>query len=140
MELFEKNKPEKTFAQISHVTMGMRAVVQLLHQKKEAITSKEISDAMNVSSARMTVLLQKMEGEGLIRKDNSPNDARSILVSLTEKGREKALEVERYHYEFIEEILTEYTLEDLELLFQQLEKIHGIFQKINKNNKNKEKE
>ncbi len=138
MALFDKNKPEKTFDQISQVKMGMGAVVHCLHKKDQAVTSKEISDALHVSSARMTVLLQKMEGEGLVEKSHSPTDARAILVSLTTKGLQKAEEIERQRYECIAEILEEYTLEDLERLFQQLEKIHQIFYKALKKHQEEE--
>lgn len=129
MSLFDKNKPERVLDNLNHKRMGLWAVIHHLYEKNEAITSKEISDSMGVSSARMTVLLQKLEGEHLVEKSPSTKDARSILVSLTEKGQKKAVEIEKYRYECIEQIVEEYSLEELELLFEKLRKIHTIFSK-----------
>lgn len=138
MELFEKNRPEKALGHINQTRMGVWAVIEYLHTVEQPVTSKEISDTMKVSSARMTVLLKKMEREGLLKKEHSTTDARSILVSLTEKGYEKAVDIERRRYACMEEILEEYTLQELELLFQQLGKIHSIFQKALKTHEKEE--
>lgn len=125
--LFERMKPDEGFDEMIHKRMGVWAVLYHLTVEEKPLTSKEISDAMKVSSARMTVLLKKMEREGLVEKNNSPKDARAILVTLTPKGEEKAQEIKRHRYECMEKILGQYTLEELEYICTHMEKIHQFF-------------
>lgn len=127
MLLFDNNKPHKAFEELSKTRMGFFAVIDHLHQAQKPLTSKEISDAMGVSSARMTVLLKKMEGENFLKKEHSPSDARAILVSLTEKGQKKAVEIEQRRYRCMEKILEVYTLAELQAIFEKLTVIHDIF-------------
>lgn len=47
----------------------------------------------------MTSLIQKMETQQLIYRQNQLNDKRSVLIFLTELGKEKAIEVKRICYE-----------------------------------------
>lgn len=128
MALFEENKPEQASDPIMYRKMGGWAVLEQLNQAKNPLTSKELSDAIGVSSARMTVLLQKMEGEGLVGKVPSPKDGRVILVSSTDKGRQKARDIQGRRYACMEKILTEFTLQDLEQHFAQKNRFRQIFE------------
>ena len=47
-----------------------------------------ISDRLDISTARVAVLLKKMVAKGLITKEKDPIDARVTIVKLTEYGRE----------------------------------------------------
>lgn len=138
MALFDKNKPEKVFDEISKTKMGLWAVLLYLKEKDSQASSKEISSALHVSSARMTVLLKKMEQEGLVIKEPSASDARAIEVSLSETGKAKIIQIQTSRYHCMEKILDEYSLEELQMLFAKLEKIHNIFQKELSTHENKE--
>lgn len=50
----------------------------------------ELFRSMMVSSGGMTHRLNKLVQSGLIKRSSSENDGRSLLVELTEEGREKA--------------------------------------------------
>lgn len=69
---------------------GMHAILHLLFETSETVTAGMISDEMNVSTARVAVLLRKMVEKGLIRKETHALDARVTIVKLTEFGQDIA--------------------------------------------------
>jgi DNA-binding MarR family transcriptional regulator len=54
----------------------------------EPITPSEISDRTLISSATMTSTLDRLERLGLVRRLPNPEDRRSVLVEVTEAGRD----------------------------------------------------
>lgn len=50
---------------------------------------KQLSQGMTVSTARVAVILRKLEQQGLITRSVDVHDSRQIIVRLTEKGKEK---------------------------------------------------
>lgn len=47
----------------------------------------ELSDELNVTRHNITVLVDALERDGIVRRRAHPTDRRATLVSLTEKGR-----------------------------------------------------
>lgn len=63
------------------------------------LSPTELFASLMVTSGTMTVRLQKLENQGLIKRVPNPNDARSTLVQLTEKG---ALLIEKAVFDHVE--------------------------------------
>ena len=72
--------------QIDQKQAGMEAILQLLLEADQTLTAGMLSEAMNVSTARMAVLLRKMSEKGLIVKETHALDGRVTVVRLTEHG------------------------------------------------------
>ncbi len=72
--------------QIDQKQAGMEAILQLLLEADQTVTAGMLSEAMNVSTARMAVLLRKMSEKGLIVKETHALDGRVTVVRLTEHG------------------------------------------------------
>ena len=89
------------FERISETTKGIAAVLGYLYETGETVTAGQISKVMNVSTARVAVLLKKMENKGLIIKETGTNDARTTVVRLSELGIKNA---ERLHNEIYSQI------------------------------------
>ena len=87
---FDKLHPEKMFGEINRRNAGCGALIKFLDESKSSVTAGEISRFMNVSTARVAVLLKKLEAKGLIVKETDPSDARVTAVRLSVKGRETA--------------------------------------------------
>lgn len=66
---------------------GERAILAFLEQKKE-VSAGDIANFLNVSTARIAVLLKNLEKKGLIKKTTSQTDKRKTIVHLTQKGEE----------------------------------------------------
>lgn len=69
------------------------AILYILRQDGIVLPS-EISNEMNISSARVAAMLNSLEGKGLISRQIDKSDRRRILVDLTQAGRELA---EKHH-------------------------------------------
>ena len=50
------------------------------------VLPSEISNEMNISSARVAAILNNLENKGLIKRNIDKRDRRKILVSLTQEG------------------------------------------------------
>lgn len=85
-ERIRKLKPSALFKKINEENVGSRAILQLLYNSHSSLTAGKISEYMNVSTARVAVLLRKMDDKGLITKENDSHDARLTIVHLSDKG------------------------------------------------------
>ncbi len=125
-ELFHKSRPQKSFEKIDRSEMGIFATLKFLLDAENEVNSKDISSSLGISSARMAVLLKKLESKNLIVKTTSKSDARAVAVSLSDKGRAIAEKNHAQMLSSIGKIVDEFGLEELQILFKKLEKIKEI--------------
>lgn len=83
----KKSKPQPFIEKFSQVERGTYFVLGHLSHSENEVISSDLSNALNVSTARMAKLLNNMEKKGLIIKINSLKDARKTIIKLTEKGK-----------------------------------------------------
>ena len=90
----KENKPAKVFKKVSDdLDSGVRFVLLYLTDNKGEVYASSISEAMNISRARVGILLNKMEDKGYISKKASYKDARIEVVNLTDKGLKRCNEI-----------------------------------------------
>lgn len=87
--LDKRNK--KKNPEMQSITKGQGRLIVLL-KRKDKLSTKELSEILNISVSSLNETLNKLEQKNFIRKIPSENDKRILLVELTEKGR--ALEFE----------------------------------------------
>jgi MarR family transcriptional regulator, organic hydroperoxide resistance regulator len=66
--------------------------------ERDALPVKTIGERLHLDSGTLSPLLKRLESAGLVRRERSPEDERSVLVHLTDAGaglRERALPVPR---------------------------------------------
>lgn len=90
--------PVAFFRRMDETQAGIGAVLRLLHTSEEEITAGKISEVLNISTARVAVLIRKMAAKGLITKARSSADARVTMVGLTELGVRTVEEMRREMY------------------------------------------
>ena len=76
-----------------------------LLRKNKIMTPKELQDSMEIAQGSMSEILSKLEAQDYIVKQKNPKDARSIILSLSEKGRKTAEENHRKWLENEEKLL-----------------------------------
>jgi len=82
--------------QIAH--LGVRPIqglVLMALRMEDRIPSRELGTRVDLDSATITGVLDRLEGLGLVRRTPNPDDRRSVLVELTEKGKETSEAVVR---------------------------------------------
>ncbi|MGR3766295.1 MarR family winged helix-turn-helix transcriptional regulator [Rossellomorea sp. NS-SX7] len=68
-------------------------LAMLVLWEKERTTVKELGKKLFLDSGTLTPMLKRMESNGLLIRERSKEDERSVIISLTEKGvglKEKA--------------------------------------------------
>ncbi|GAA3031949.1 MarR family transcriptional regulator [Kitasatospora albolonga] len=63
-------------------------LVMLVLWEQGALPVKRIGEHLRLDSGTLSPLLKRLEAAGLIRRERSPEDERSVVVSLTEAGAE----------------------------------------------------
>jgi DNA-binding MarR family transcriptional regulator len=101
--------------------------LQVLHLVELAgcITPKELAERTNLTTGGMTVVLDRLEKENLIKREKHPSDRRSLLITLS--SGERIEEIHGMYTEYGEkfnEILTHYTDTELLTILSFLDKIN----------------
>ena len=85
----------------------------------------KIAPLMGMESRSLSRMLNSMEEQGFIRKEQAENDKRSVLIFLTEKGREKR-EISRLAVRgFNEELSTKISEEEFTTFVKVMNKINS---------------
>lgn len=105
----------------------------LLLNKKDQLTNSQIVDELDIRPSSVSVMVKKMEAEGLVERHDSDEDKRVSLISLTDKGRETITSSHNFKTEFSDELFDSLSDEEKETLGQLLEKLtSGLDEKFTK--------
>ncbi len=126
LNLMKCNKPYHVFEEMRQIDHGVLGVMKVLYDERKEVISKDICRELGISSARVAVLIKKMEAKGLIVKKTYENDARISIISLTEKGEKLAKNMRSQMFVVAEKIVDEFGLERLKEMFGDMEKLKSI--------------
>lgn len=84
-EILDKRN-KKQNPEMKSITKGQGRLIVLL-KRKDKISTKELSEILNISVTSLNETLNKLEQKNFIRKVPSQKDKRVLLVELTEEGR-----------------------------------------------------
>jgi DNA-binding MarR family transcriptional regulator len=95
-----------------------------LEETPEGLRMNELAERILYSKSGFTRVVDRMEEAGLVRRDRPDNDRRSILVVLTETGRQTMENARRHHRHGIEQHFSQHLTDtDIKTLTHALEKI-----------------
>ena len=99
------------------------ALVQL-EEAPEGLRMNELAERILYSKSGFTRVVDRMEEAGLVRRVRPDNDRRSILVVLTDDGRETMERARRYHRHGIEQHFSGHLTDaDTRALMRALDKV-----------------
>ena len=102
--------PKSFYSKIEMTQRGFGFILDYLEQAEGEVVAGDFAKKMNVSTARVAVLLNKMEENGYVMRHTSSKDARRTVVEITPAG-----------VAFVDD-LKEQALSRIELLFEQVSK------------------
>lgn len=79
-------------------------LVLLVLWERDAISVKELGEKLILDSGTLTPMLKRMETNQLITRSRSKKDERSVVITLTAKGKALNKEVECIPNKFLEKI------------------------------------
>ena len=127
-EILDKRN-KKQNPEMKSITKGQGRLIILL-KRKDNLSTKELSEILNISVTSLNETLNKLEQQNLIRKVPSPKDKRVLLVELTEDGR--SLEFKNHEDVDIFDTLSEEEKENLnEYLNRLTVSLHNKFKEEN---------
>lgn len=88
---------------------------------------KELAQKMGVTTGTLTVLVDRLEKGDMVRRVPHPEDRRSIIVELTDKGHELFKEHDELHDQLTHDITVELTDEEQAVLARALQKMNNEF-------------
>lgn len=106
-------------------------IFYLGYNSNKNIIAKNLADELDCSTARIAVLLNRLERKKLIEKKTASNDKRKTIVSLTETGFNLYNKKQLIFKEYLERILATIGSDELEAFLNTLNKIKKIGEEIN---------
>jgi DNA-binding MarR family transcriptional regulator len=99
-------------------------VLVKLEETPDGLRMNELAERILYSKSGFTRVVDRMEEAGLVRRVRPENDRRSILVVLTDEGRETMERARRHHRDGIEQHFSRHLTDaDIKALTRALEKI-----------------
>jgi DNA-binding MarR family transcriptional regulator len=104
----------KDLEQKTGLTLGDFDVLGQLAEAGGAMRMTELADRTLSSRSSMTRRIDRMAGNGLVRRANADGDARGVVVALTDAGVNRLTETAPIHLRGVSELFVE-RLDDQEL-------------------------
>ncbi len=112
--------------QMNRMNMGIFAVLVYLSENNNQAKSKNISEALGVSTARMAKIVSKIESKGLVERKEDEADARITIVKLTDKGVMMTNKVKEHHAKIIGITIDEFGYDGLLDFLDKLKRLQAI--------------
>ena len=126
IELYEKMSSwEHAVVKESGLTPAQMHAIEILG-RQESLRMKELAQKLGVTTGTLTVMIDRLEQNGLISRRPNENDRRSIVVVLTEKGYQYFKEHHKLHLELTHEITSSLTEDEAGQLYTFLEKLVSL--------------
>ncbi len=126
IKLFEENKKNHFLNMFDDNNKGALAVMKFLFYNSEKSTCGELSSKLNVSTARIAVILKKLEENNYIKRKISDSDARITNVFLTNEGKNICLKKKEELYKKINLIIDKLGVDKIYELSDTITKINHI--------------
>lgn len=123
---FNESMPRNVLSKIEKTNIGIGVALRYLAEANRPVTAGEISRYMNVSTARVAVILRTMCEKGLIEKSGDTSDARKVRICLSEKGRAAHRQANDEIFALLAEIVQKVGMERMETYLQISSEINAV--------------
>lgn len=108
-----KCKPSHVFDRFNNMEKGIQFILLYLYEHNNEIIAGDLALNLKVSTARIAVLLKKMERKDLIVKRSSAQDGRKTVVELTSIGKKNVEAMRKKALEKMESLIEEIGEDDI---------------------------
>ncbi|MGD8973940.1 MAG: MarR family transcriptional regulator [Desulfobacterales bacterium] len=128
---FQLTKASQTGAEfwtkkVKHLNVtASQAIVLNFLSEEDRILANSLRQKLQITSATMTGILDRLEKLELTERQPHPDDRRAILVCLTDKGRQCATEINNIMVEANEEFLSGFNPEESQYLRTMLDRVRS---------------
>ena len=127
IELYEKMSSwEHAVVKESGLTPAQMHAIEILGHK-ESLRMKELAQKLGVTTGTLTVMVDRLEQNGLILREPHEKDRRSIMIVLTKKGQKYFEEHHKLHLELTREITSSLNEDETKQFYTFIEKLVSLF-------------
>lgn len=105
------------------MTLPRFEVLSALDRVADGLTMSELSHWLMVSKGNVTGIAERLSEDGFIRREPTPTDRRSFVVTLTEKGRRTYKEMELEYESLLDKLFNDMTPDDSDMFTGLLAKV-----------------
>ena len=87
------------------------------------LRQKQLTEEMRINASTMSEFISHLESDGYVERNVDPSDKRATLITLTEKGRARACELQEKRKEKLDQLFSPLTEEEQKELFRLLNKL-----------------
>ncbi|EYF01543.1 MarR family winged helix-turn-helix transcriptional regulator [Chondromyces apiculatus] len=117
----------------SYGLTGPQLTILKLLESFPDLSLSTLSERIRAQNSTVTGIVDRMEREGLVRRERSRSDRRVVLLRLSEKGGRLAREIQVEPMEIFRQALSEMSTNDLQDLLRILMKLQrGVLQRVSR--------
>ncbi len=105
------------------MTLPRFELLSALDRVADGLTMGELSRWLMVSKGNVTGIAERLSEDGFIRREPTPTDRRTFVVTLTEKGRKAYKEMELEYEQLMDKLFDDLTPDDSDMFTGMLAKI-----------------
>lgn len=105
---------------------GEIGVLSTLAFDQNPVTAGELSEKLNVTTARIARILNSLESKQYIRRKNDRTDRRKIFVTITKKGKELADSTKKEIMDKIVQVIQEVGYDEIQTYISIVLKIRSV--------------
>lgn len=132
LDKFQANKPTRFFNKVDEISAGMTFALVYLRENRGEAYASTIADAMNISRARVAVIIQKLTAKGLIEQTASNNDARIKALKITDKGLNEVNQFRQHMIMRVTRVIEEVGLKEVYRFLETSKKIKNIMDEMDR--------
>ena len=126
IELYGKlSSWEQDVVKSSGLSPAQMHTIEIVGHGGDSLRMKDLAKKMGVTTGTLTVMIDRLEQQGLLKRTPHETDRRSYRIELTEKGQGLFAEHHQYHLRLTEEITATLSPGEQTLFGAVLEKILG---------------
>ncbi len=112
------------------MTLPRFELLSALDRVADGLTMGELSHWLMVSKGNVTGVAERLSEDGFVRRQPTPTDRRSFMVTLTGKGRKAYKEMELEYEKLLDRLFEEVTLDDSDTFTGVLAKVKEAVEEI----------
>lgn len=115
IEFYEKlSSWEQSVVEGSGITLPQMHTIEILGVNN-MIKMKDLAAKMGVTTGSLTVMIDNLEKKGLVERVKNPEDRRSYVIRLTDKGTKHYRRHSNFHLELTRECTSGFSEEEITL-------------------------
>jgi DNA-binding MarR family transcriptional regulator len=95
-------------------------------------TMTQVAQDLKITVGTLTTAINKLLKKGYVDRKRGEEDRRSVMITLTRKGKLAYRIHEKFHYHMVHETINGLNNEEEEILIKSLEKLNDFFKKTYK--------